>query len=65
MTSIINATTTSGLAFTADQSGVLVLQTAGNTAVTVTGVNANVTGSLTSVNTFGYKNPDGSTSLTQ
>lgn len=56
MTSIINATTTSGLAFTADQSGVLVLQTAGNTAVTVTGVNANVTGSLTSVNTFGYKN---------
>ena len=50
MTSFINASTSGGLTFTADQSGVLALQTAGNTAVTFTGVNANIVGNITSGN---------------
>jgi hypothetical protein len=50
MTSFINATTTSGLTFTADQSGVLALQTAGNTVVTFTGVNSNFAGNVTASN---------------
>lgn len=50
MTTNINATTTSGLTFTADQSGVLVLQSADITALTVSGANVSIAGNVTSGN---------------
>jgi hypothetical protein len=64
MTTIINASTSSGLVFTADQSGALQFQTNGTTpALTLStsqnatlANNASVVGSVTSVNTFGFKN---------
>ena len=57
MASIINAATSGGLISTADTSGVLQLQTAGTTAVTVdASQNVTFANSANLPNTFGFKN---------
>ena len=57
MASIINAATSGGLISTADTSGVLQLQTAGTTAVTVdASQNVTFANSASLPNTFGFKN---------
>jgi hypothetical protein len=57
MASIINAATSGGLITTADTSGILQLQTAGTTAVTVdASQNVTFVNSASLPNTFGFKN---------
>ena len=57
MASIINAATSGGLISTADTSGILQLQTAGTTAVTVdASQNVTFANSASLPNTFGFKN---------
>jgi hypothetical protein len=57
MASIINAATSGGLTTTADTSGILQLQTAGTTAVTVdASQNVTFVNSASLPNTFGFKN---------
>ena len=47
MTTTINASTTAGLVQTADTSGVLALQSGGTTALTASGANVTIAGTLT------------------
>ena len=57
MASSINASTSSGVITTADNSGILNLQSNGTTAAFVdTNANLNVSNSLNAPNTFGFKN---------
>jgi hypothetical protein len=58
MPSTINASSTGsgGLISTGDASGVLQLQSNGTTALTATGANLSTTGSISSLNTFGFEN---------
>jgi hypothetical protein len=58
MASTINALSTGsgGLISSGDASGVLQLQSNGTTALTATGANLSTTGSISSLNTFGFEN---------
>lgn len=58
MASTINASSTGagGLISSGDASGVLQLQSNGTTALTATGANLSTTGSISSLNTFGFEN---------
>jgi hypothetical protein len=58
MASTINASSTGsgGLISSGDASGVLQLQSNGTTALTATGANLVTTGSISSLNTFGFEN---------
>jgi hypothetical protein len=56
MASSINATTTSGVVTTADNSGILNLQSNGVTQATITSSGMSFPNSLNAINTFGFKN---------